>query len=56
MVAISDYQTILPWQITQSLLKNDHRFQVSKLVDLPSRTISLFTRNQDVQRFLISQL
>lgn len=56
VVAISDYQTILPWQITQSLLKNDHRFQVSKLVDLPSRTISLFTRNQDVQRFLISQL
>lgn len=56
VVAISDHQTILPWQMAQKLLKNDHRFQVSKLVDFPSRTISLFTRNQDVQSFLVSQL
>lgn len=56
VVAISDYQTILPWQMAQNLIKNDHRFQVSKLVDFPLRTISLFTRNQEVQSFLVSQL
>ncbi len=56
VAAISDYQTILPWQMAQNLIKNDHRFQVSKLVDFPLRTISLFTRNQDVQSFLVSQL
>lgn len=56
VIAISDYQTILPWQMVQNLLKNDSRFKASKLIDFPLRTISLFTRNQDVQNFLVSQL
>lgn len=56
VVAISDYQTILPWQMTKNLLQNDSRFHASKLTDFPGRTISLFTRNQDIQDFLVSHL
>ncbi len=56
VVANSNYQTILPWQMTQSLTKNDSRFHASKLADFQPRTISLFTRNNDVQKFLISHL
>ena len=56
LVALSSYLSILPWQMVQSLVKNDHRFRASKLVDFPPRTISLFTRSHDVQNFLTSQL
>lgn len=56
LVAQSTYLSILPWQMVQSLIENDHRFHASKLVDFPPRTISLFTRDHDIQSFLVNHL
>lgn len=56
VVANSNYQTILPWQMTQTLIKNDSRFQANKLNDFPARTISLFIRDKDIQKFLLKYL
>lgn len=56
VIANSDYQTILPMQMAKTLTTNNHRFQASELTDFPPRTISLFSRTEDVQNFLVSYL
>ena len=43
-------------QMAKTLTTNDHRFQASGLTDFPPRTISLFSRTEDVQNFLVSYL
>lgn len=56
MVANSDYFTILPWQMTSSLVKNDQRFNQARITDLSARRISLFTRSQEVETLLVNWL
>lgn len=56
MVANSDFLTILPWKMTNSLVKHDHRFYQARITDLASRRISLFTRSQEVETLLVNWL
>lgn len=56
MVADSDFLTILPWKMANSLVKNDRRFHQARIVDLASRRISLFTRSQEVENILVNWL
>lgn len=56
VIANADYFSIFPWQMIQSIVKNDSRFQASKLIDFPPRTISLFTRSSDIRDFLFPHL
>lgn len=56
MVANSNFATILPWPMVQTLAKNDHRFMASRLIDMPARKVSLISREINVTNLLAKVL